>query len=191
MRRLLLLAALTLGASAAHADDGFFYLGAGISKNKVSEITNGGGSFGDLDNTSWKVLAGFRPISVVAVEADYLDLGSQTNNCHEVAARRQHATDATRPSPATRSGSCRSRCRSSTCMARRDSPRWKLEGTLRIRHAPREPSSGSRSRAEFAWGVGAQAHIGKIGGRLEYESFSITNTSGAKVFSLAVILSLL
>jgi hypothetical protein len=66
-------------ARVVHADEGFFYLGAGISKNKVSEITDSGSAFGDLDKTSWKVLAGFRPIKLFAVEADYLDLGSQTN----------------------------------------------------------------------------------------------------------------
>jgi hypothetical protein len=42
----------------------------------------------------------------------------------------------------------------------------------------------------FAWGVGAQAHIGKIGGRLEFESFNIPNTDGARVFALAVFLDL-
>jgi hypothetical protein len=79
MRKLMLMAALALGAGVVHADEGFFYLGAGISKNKVSDITNNGAPFADLDKTSWKVLAGFRPIRVFAVEADYLDLGSQTN----------------------------------------------------------------------------------------------------------------
>jgi hypothetical protein len=38
---------------------------------------------------------------------------------------------------------------------------------------------------------GTAAHIGNIGGRLEFENFNIPNTSGAKVFSLACILSLL
>ena len=32
---------------------------------------------------------------------------------------------------------------------------------------------------EFAWGAGGQAHFGNIGGRLEYENFSIPNTSDA------------
>src|SRR5580700_3115800 len=53
MRKLLLMAALALGVGVAQADSGFFYLGAGISKNKVSEITNGGANFADIDNTSW------------------------------------------------------------------------------------------------------------------------------------------
>jgi hypothetical protein len=70
--------------------------------------------------------------------------------------------------------------------------RWKLNGSY--------TSSGvfgnyatefSDQGTGFAWGVGVQAHIGKIGGRLGYESFSITNTNGARVFSLAVFLNLM
>jgi hypothetical protein len=49
----------------------------------------------------------------------------------------------------------------------------------------------SNQGTEFAWGLGAQAHIGNIGGRLEYEDFNIPNTNGAKVFTLAFILNLL
>jgi len=40
----------------------------------------------------------------------------------------------------------------------------------------------------LAWGIGAQAHLGSIGGRLEYESFHIANTSGAGVVSLSAML---
>jgi hypothetical protein len=42
MLRLILLTVLALGAGAAHAENGFFYLGAGLSHNDVSNI-------GDLD----------------------------------------------------------------------------------------------------------------------------------------------
>src|ERR1700680_1315206 len=76
MQRLLLVTVLALGAGAAQADDGPFYVGAGISRNKLSQITNGGFSFSDISHTSWKAFVGVRPISLFAVEADYLDLGS-------------------------------------------------------------------------------------------------------------------
>jgi hypothetical protein len=74
MRKLLLAALLALGAGAAQADNGLFYVGAGISRDKLSNIANSGTSFSDIDKTSWKVLAGVRPISLFAVEADYFDL---------------------------------------------------------------------------------------------------------------------
>ena len=80
MRRLLLVIALALGASVACADDGSFYVGAGISKDKLSDIANQGTNFADIDSTSWKVFAGFRPLSVFAIEADYLDLGSEDSS---------------------------------------------------------------------------------------------------------------
>src|SRR6202165_4922040 len=76
MQRLLLVTVLALGAGAAQADDGPFYVGAGISRNKLSQITNGGFSFSDISHTSWKAFVGVPPISLFAVEADYLDLGS-------------------------------------------------------------------------------------------------------------------
>src|SRR6266699_3653728 len=78
MRTLLLLMALALAAGAARADNGLIYVGAGVSKDKLSNIAPSGG-LADIDKTSWKVLAGLRPVSVFAVEADYLDLGSQTS----------------------------------------------------------------------------------------------------------------
>jgi opacity protein-like surface antigen len=74
--------------------------------------------------------------------------------------------------------------------------RWKLNGSASsgATPPPLPPSSFfafSDQGTEFAWGAGAQAHIGNIGGRLEYERFRIPNTDDARVFSLSVILSLL
>src|SRR5436309_16091765 len=77
MRKGLFMAVLALGAGTAHADHGFIYVGAGVSKDKLSNIAPSGG-LADIDKTSWKVLACLRPVSVFAVEAYYLDLGSKT-----------------------------------------------------------------------------------------------------------------
>jgi Outer membrane protein beta-barrel domain len=187
MQKPMLIAALALGAGVAHAHDGLFYLGAGISRNKVSEITNGGAAFGDLDKTSWKVLAGFRPISLFAVEADYLDLGSQTNtfvggaNSHSDAKAFAGYAVGFLPIPVP----------FLDVYGKAGLARWKLDGASGSNLPPGNFFAFSKQGTEFAWGLGAQAHIGNIGGRLEYENFNIPNTSGAKVFSLAVILSLL
>ena len=77
MRKLLALLALALAAGAAHADDGTFYIGAGIARDNLKDIT---ATNSDLNSTNWKVWVGLRPVSVFAVEADYIDLGSQTIN---------------------------------------------------------------------------------------------------------------
>ena len=79
MRRLMLLTVLALGASAARADNGFFYLGAGVVRNSLSDITALGG-LPDLSNTSWKAFAGVRPLDWLAAEMDYIDLGSGSSS---------------------------------------------------------------------------------------------------------------
>ncbi len=79
----LLVTALALGASVAHADNGLFYFSAGITSNHVSSSTGVQGLdnnyFPNINSTSWQVFAGIRPIRLFAVEADYVDLGSQAN----------------------------------------------------------------------------------------------------------------
>ena len=48
----------------------------------------------------------------------------------------------------------------------------------------------SDNGTQFAWGLGAQAHVGNVGARLEYENFNIRNTNGANIVSLGVFLNL-
>lgn len=74
-----LLAALgTLGLMAAapqaQAADNGFYLGAGVSQSNTELSFDEFGS-GDTDDTGFKVIAGFRPLDFLAVEANYVDLG--------------------------------------------------------------------------------------------------------------------
>ena len=176
MRKLLLLAVLTLAASAAWADDGSFYVGAGISKDKLSDIANQGTNFADIDNTSWKAFAGFRPLSVFAVEADYYDLGSDTNNfsgtsSHAKAFGAYGVGYLPIPVPFL------------DVFGKAGLARWKLDGSSPV-------TSFSSSGTEFAWGVGAGVHVGNFGARLEYEDFRIPNTNGAKITSLDLYLNI-
>jgi len=72
------LGALSLAAiapQAAAADNGF-YLGAGITATDF-EI---GGSSDSLDDNSFKVIAGFRPLNWLAFEANYIDLGGDSSD---------------------------------------------------------------------------------------------------------------
>jgi outer membrane protein with beta-barrel domain len=187
MRRLLLVIVLALGASAAYADNGSFYVGAGISKDKLSDIGNQGTNFADIDTTSWKAFAGFRPLSVFAVEADYFDLGSGDFG----------PAPGVGTCPATGCGT-HSHAKAFGGYAVGFLPipvpfldvfgkaglaRWNLNGSSPL-------TSFSTNGTEFAWGVGAGVHVGNFGARLEYEKFNIPGTNGAKVTSLEVYLNI-
>ncbi|MBC8028327.1 MAG: porin family protein [Steroidobacteraceae bacterium] len=68
------LALITAAPNAKAADNGF-YLGAGVTKTEFNIEDDGFGS-DDIDDNSFKVIAGFRPLDWLAVEANYIDLGS-------------------------------------------------------------------------------------------------------------------
>lgn len=74
MRRLMLLTVLSLAVGAVHAENGSFYVDAGVSHSDVSN--NDFFDTADQKATSWKAFVGFRPIKAFAIEADYIDLGS-------------------------------------------------------------------------------------------------------------------
>ena len=182
MRRALFAAVLAAAAGAAHAD-GLVYLGAGVAANKVSDVAS---INTDLNTTSWKVLAGVRPINSFAVEGNYLDLGSKTvssgstgGNAHvEYKAFAAYAVGfLPLPLPFL------------DLFGKAGLARWDSSGSNATSPGG-SLFSLSDNGTEFAWGVGAQAHFGNIGGRLEYETFHIRDTSGANVVSLSVMLSL-
>ncbi len=180
MRKLLLVLALALAAAAAHADNGTFYVGAGISRDNLKDIT---ATASDLNSTNWKVWAGFRPISVFAVEADYIDLGSQTINNPFTSTHVDYKAFAGYavgylpiPVPFL------------DVFGKAGLARWSSSGGTSIPGGPF--FSLSDEGTQFAWGIGAQVHVGNIGGRLEYENFSIRNTNGANIVSLSVFLNL-
>ena len=79
-----MLAALgTLGLMAAapnaQAADNGFYLGAGISQTNTELSFDEFGS-GDVDDNGFKIIAGFRPLYFLAVEANYMDLGGDSED---------------------------------------------------------------------------------------------------------------
>jgi hypothetical protein len=180
MRRLLLVMVLALGAGAAQADTGLLYVGAGISRDSLKDIT---ATNSDLDSTSWKVLAGFRPISLFAVEGDYIDLGSQTTNFLSVSTHVQYKAFA-----AYAVGFAPLPVPYLDVFGKAGLARWTSSGSSIS--PPTGFFSLSDNGTQFAWGAGAQLHFGNVGGRLEYESFNVRNTNGANVVSLEVTLSL-
>lgn len=180
MRRPPLTIVLALGASCAYADEGLFYLGAGITRNSIKDVAS---INSDLNATSWKALAGVRPINLLAVEADYIDLGSQTTTYVDVSTHLEYKAFG-----AFAVGFVPLPVPFLDVFGKVGLARWNSSGSSN--GPPSNLFSLSDNGTEFAWGVGAQVHAGKIGARLEYESFNIHNTDGANVVSLEAILLL-
>lgn len=195
MRRLLLVTALALGASVAEANNGLFYFGAGITSNHANKIQVQGidNYFPNIDSTSWEVFAGIRPINLFAVEADYLDLGSQANTFQTpLSCASGYGCAATWKSDAKAFagyavGFLPIPLPYLDVYGKAGLARYKLNGTITIANVPNGSSAYSDNGTVFTWGAGVQAHIGIIGGRLEYEGFNKASTS---VFSLSVFLNL-
>jgi hypothetical protein len=181
MQRFLLAIALLLAAGSVCADD-TFYIGAGVSKDKVSDIFNGPTNFPDIDRTAWKAYLGVRPLSVVAFEADYLNLGNQTSNFVVSSAHSDAKAFA-----AYAVGFLPIPLPFLDVFGKAGLARWTLDGST---DNALVPGSFSTNGTDFAWGVGAQAHVGNFGARLEYESFHIQNTNGAKVVSLEAYINI-
>jgi hypothetical protein len=184
MRTLILLTALALGTGTAHAENGFFYLGVGVVRNSLSDITSIGG-LPDLKNTSWKAYGGVRPLNWLAAEADYIDLG---NNSGTNASGSSGTTNGSAfaayavgflpiPLPIVE------------IFGKAGLARWKYDGNVTPPGSPGLTEFSTRG-TDFAWGIGAQAHFSMLGARLEYENFNVPNTSGARVASLSVFLNL-
>jgi hypothetical protein len=185
MRNLILLTALTLAATAARAENGFFFVGAGVVRNSLTDITSLGG-LPDLKNTSWKAYAGVRPLNWLAGEADYIDLGSGNSSSTSPAGNVSAHADGNAwavygvgflpiPLPIV------------DVFGKAGFAHWNLSGNV---NSPLSPGGLSTNGSEFAWGIGVQAHISIVGARLEYENFNIPNSSGAKIASLSVFLNL-
>jgi hypothetical protein len=149
----------------------------------LNDIVVQGTAFPDLNKTSWKAFAGFRPISAFAVEADYLDLGGET-------------VEAACTTPC-----CMAACRGVTQAVAQafaayalgfipiPLPFLDIYGKAGLARSKLNTNDTSNRGTGFAWGVGVQAHISIVGARLEYEDLKIPNSSGAKVGSLSVFVN--
>jgi Outer membrane protein beta-barrel domain len=194
MRRVILLTVLALGTTAAHADSGLFYLGAGVTDSSLTANNNGYIAYGtpDLKNNSWKAFAGVRPLNWLAVEVDYIDLGSVSS----VTTFNNESTDTTHADSSAWAayaiGFLPVPLPVVDFYGKVGVARWKLTSTLI--QVPNFPPPGtittprSYSGTDFAWGVGVQAHIKMFGVRLEYEGFDVDNNT-ASVASLSVFLN--
>lgn len=184
--------ALALSASLAHADSESLYLGAGILRSSLSGISNAGVDYASIDKTSWKAFVGLRLLSVLALEADYMDLGSDSRT---VILPGVGTCAIGQPNCANSSSHSDAKAYAGYAVGFLPIPlpfldvfgkagvvRWRLDGSALGPFSP--PPSFSNSGTQFAWGIGTQLHAGNFGARLEYENFRVPHTDGANVVAL-------
>jgi len=137
---------------AAAADNGI-YLGAGVTQTEFDSQTFGTGK---LDDNSFKIIAGIRPLDWLAIEANYIDLGSASDS-----STRLDATALTASVLAIKEFAV------IDLYVRAGLAHWKLDASVT------GLGSASDNGDEFTYGVGVGAHFGSIGVRAEYEKFQI------------------
>jgi hypothetical protein len=143
---------LALAPRASAADNGF-YLGAGVTETKF-DANDLDGDF-KLDDNSFKIIAGIRPLDWLAVEANYLDLGSESGSGAKIDAN-----------AITVSALFLKEFQVIDLYARAGVARWNVDTSL-------DGFGSSDDGNEFTYGVGVGAHFGSLGVRAEYERFNL------------------
>jgi hypothetical protein len=159
MRKYLFPCAIALTAGVAHADSPLgLYAGAGVTSASVGNMEGTGQT---MSNTEWKAFAGIKPAgSPVGFEAGYLDFGSK-NYYGAPLWGEAYAYDAVGHIPLP--------VPFLSLLGKAGVARWEEKST--------DPASfgalTSEHAYQFTWGAGAQARLGGLGVRLEYERFNI------------------
>jgi hypothetical protein len=180
MRRYLFAAILMLGATGAYAQLPDAYVGAGISQARINDIFHSGHDF-DLNNAAWKAFVGVRPIPFLGVEANYMDLGSQSHRFGFSGYQSSDGHVNAHAFSAFAVGFFPLPVPFMDVFGKAGAARWTLNG-----HDNSSLFALDEQGTDFAWGGGAQAHFGPLGLRLEYEQFNVRNTNGVKAASFDV-----
>ncbi len=128
-----------------------------MSQSKLDNVGEdfGTGNLNDfkLDDTSWKLIGGFRPLDNFAVELNYMDLGDESRNIagprFEVDGK---AYAALRGGPPARSAPI-------DLYAKGGLVRWETKASYNGPLGFRFDDDGT----EFGYGVGVQARLGSLG----------------------------
>jgi opacity protein-like surface antigen len=150
---------LMAAAPNAQAADNGFYLGAGVTK---TEFDSGDVDEFELDDNSFKVIAGFRPLDWLAVELNYVDLGSESQ---DLGGGESAGLDA---NALTGSVLLLKEFQIVDIYARAGLAHWKVKASL-------SGESASENGDEFTYGAGVGLHFGSVGVRAEYERFEISD----------------
>jgi hypothetical protein len=143
---------VALAPQASAADNGF-YLGAGLTQTKF-DADDLEDDF-ELDDNGFKVIAGFRPLDWLAVEANYIDLGSESGGGASIDSN-----------AITASVLFLKEFQVIDVYARAGVARWNVDTSI--------GSLGDSDEGnEFTYGLGIGAHFGSVGVRAEYERFNL------------------
>jgi hypothetical protein len=164
----------------ATAADTGLYVGAGYVRAQVNDVFGYTGYGFKIDDNAWKAIVGFRLAPPFAVEANYVNLGHQSqgllggNNSSGHADARAFDIFGVGLLPLG----------PVDIYGKAGGARWTLSGNLQ------GPNSTlfalDRNGTSFVWGAGIQAHWGPLGARLEYEHFQMPYTDGARLYTAAV-----
>lgn len=165
--RVIVAALLLLASASAWSADNGFYLGAGVTQVRFDEDNL---DFGDLtdqledvddEDTSFKIIAGFRFIDFFGVEANYLDFGEATAELPLV-------------------GELFAEAKGASAFAVGYLPIGlvvDLFAKAGVVYTEVEAGGGDfefdDESTELAYGAGAQARLGSLAVRLEYEKFEV------------------
>ena len=163
-------AALGLFSLNAQATDNGIYLGGSIGQSnlQVDEFSY------DADATGYKLIAGWRFLDWLAVEGNYVDLGSGDDNVlgekvkSDVNGVSLSAVGFLPVGPVD-------------LFARVGAINWNAD-----LEAPGLGVKGSDDGTDFAYGVGAQFRVWSLSVRGEYERFDISNADTVDMFSIGV-----
>jgi hypothetical protein len=144
-------------APQASAADNGFYLGAGVTRTDFKFTVDGIDDSETLDDSSFKVIAGIRPLDWLAFEANYIDLGK---------AKFEDGSGVSVDSTAiTASALFIKEWQVIDLYARVGAANWKSD------YKVEEVGTVKDDGWEPTFGVGVGVHFGSVGARLEYEMF--------------------
>lgn len=170
-------AALAAGMATvpAHSADNGIYLGGsvGAAGVKADDSFDGSNFNYDAGSTGFKLIAGWRFLDALAVEADYVDLGSGSDKVQGI----ELETDVNGVSVSAVGflplGPV-------DLMARVGAINWNAD--LRAPGFPKISEDGT----DFTWGVGAQFRVSSLAIRAEYEQYDIADANTVDMISLGV-----
>jgi OOP family OmpA-OmpF porin len=168
--------AFGLFSTAAMSADNGIYLGAGVGQSGVSfDETFAGEDFSfDADSTGFKAIAGWRFLDWLAVEANYVDLGSGDD---KVAGE----TIETDVNGVSLSAVGFLPIGPVDLFARVGAINWNADVDV-----PGLDISASDDGTDLTYGVGAQFRVWSLGLRAEYERFDISDADTVDMISLGV-----
>ena len=177
MRRLLMTAAmLALGCTAAQAADNGFYLGGSVGQSNIQSVDEVQNLQFDGTDTAYKIIAGFRPLDWLGVEANYVDLGNPDDTVANVPVQSDGSGFSAFAVGFLPVGPV-------DLFAKAGFIKWDASVS-----APSLPAlSLENDGSDFAYGAGVQFRVLSLTVRGEYEVFDIEDLDEVNLLSIGVM----